>query len=547
MTQDGIFKADLDPELAALIGLSPDTVSTSTLPADAPDDLVNNMEENASASEVNLTDAGFPEITKRFADVPSHVLEDPKYYQMILAGEGETAQRLHRILQKYLDTKDIKDRGVFRQQIITIFWDFLMGVARKSPGNLPIPKKFLLRYGILHPTLLDPGNRVLFSKFIIENGYSLPIYYLDEWLKAVSTGLIRVSATDEVRAVKSNAQVKIQQLLERALGKLDGTRALIKAKDEERTNLEKALQERMNIIYERTPLEDTPVLSACYSDSQKRAFGEVQELLKSLLRTDRDLSLFFKDFYEADADVKSLQGKMEEEGGNVEADIQALDAEFATIRQMTKMTIGRQGNHYPILTSEYFHSLPQDIGFRENIISLLVRIESIDPEVFCRSYKNRLNRIVPYVVLLPNYGETGICWEPFDRFNRAASRGRIAIPMYSKNLMAALLAAVADLRWQVAKEKASYYWMEEGLTGNYYQWFSSRKIKGDLKESFIQDYIIWMLKESEGIQKLDKEVRGIFWRYIPFSQAVKEKLKLRSYIYQELYQRDLNRAMSDGY
>ncbi|MDR2102486.1 MAG: hypothetical protein LBP42_00100 [Treponema sp.] len=505
------------------------------------------MEENASASEVNLTDAGFPEITKRFADVPSHVLEDPKYYQMILAGEGETAQRLHRILQKYLDTKDIKDRGVFRQQIITIFWDFLMGVARKSPGNLPIPKKFLLRYGILHPTLLDPGNRVLFSKFIIENGYSLPIYYLDEWLKAVSTGLIRVSATDEVRAVKSNAQVKIQQLLERALGKLDGTRALIKAKDEERTNLEKALQERMNIIYERTPLEDTPVLSACYSDSQKRAFGEVQELLKSLLRTDRDLSLFFKDFYEADADVKSLQGKMEEEGGNVEADIQALDAEFATIRQMTKMTIGRQGNHYPILTSEYFHSLPQDIGFRENIISLLVRIESIDPEVFCRSYKNRLNRIVPYVVLLPNYGETGICWEPFDRFNRAASRGRIAIPMYSKNLMAALLAAVADLRWQVAKEKASYYWMEEGLTGNYYQWFSSRKIKGDLKESFIQDYIIWMLKESEGIQKLDKEVRGIFWRYIPFSQAVKEKLKLRSYIYQELYQRDLNRAMSDGY
>jgi hypothetical protein len=119
--------------------------------------------------------------------------------------------------------------------------------------------------------------------------------------------------------------------------------------------------------------------------------------------------------------------------------------------------------------------------------------------------------------------------------------------MYPKNLIAALLSAVADLRWQVAKEKASYYWMEEGLTGNYYQWFSAHKLKGDLKDYFIEDYITWMTKESDGIQKLDKEVRGIFWRYMPFAQQVKEKLKNRSFIYQELYQRDINRAMSDGY
>ena len=111
----------------------------------------------------------------------------------------------------------------------------------------------------------------------------------------------------------------------------------------------------------------------------------------------------------------------------------------------------------------------------------------------------------------------------------------------------AVLTAVADLRWQVAKEKASYYWMEEGLTGNYYQWFQSRKIRGDVKEYFIQDYLVWITKESEGIQKLDKEIRGIFWRYMPFSKEIKEKLKTRSYVYQELYQKDVNRSMSDGY
>jgi hypothetical protein len=547
MAQNDVFQGDLDPEIAALLGTPVDAAKASSSNSTGVLDNEAEAGENGDASDVNLTDAGFPEITKRFADVPADVFSDPNYYKIALSGEGEIAQRVHTILQKYLNTKDPKDRGVFRQQMITVFWDFLMNVARKAPGTLSNPKKFLLRYGMLHPTFLDGENRALFSKIIIENEYSQPVYYLDEWFKAVGTGAIRVSTTDEVRVSKNKAQVKIQQLLEKAMGKMEGTKALLKAKAEERVNLEKALQERIDLIFEHIPLDEIPELSACYNDAQRRAFGEIQELLKNMLRTDHDRDVFLKDFYQADADVRALREKTEEEGVSIEVDVQALDMEFNTVRQMTKMTIGRQGNHYPILTGEYFHCAPNDIGFRENIITLLARIERIDPEAFCRVYRNRLNRIVPYVVLLPNYGDSGICWEPFDRFNRATSRGRIAIPMYPKNLTLAVLSAVADLRWQVAKEKASYYWMEEGITGNYYQWFASRKLKGDLKEAFIQDYITWMTKESEGIQKLDKEIRGIFWRHMPFSQAVKEKLKGRSYIYQELYQRDLNRALSDGY
>jgi hypothetical protein len=269
--------------------------------------------------------------------------------------------------------------------------------------------------------------------------------------------------------------------------------------------------------------------------------------MKQLLKADRDLDVFLRDYYEAENDVKTLQDKVEQEGGAIQVDVRAVETEFETVRQMAKMTIGRQGNHYPILSSEYFRCSPNDVGYRENVVSLLAWIESVDPEAFCRSYKNRLNRIVPYVVLLPTYGDTGICWEPFERMNRATSRGRIALPMYPKSLSLAVLSAVADLRWQVAKEKASYYWMEEGLTGNYYQWFTSKKLKGDVKEYFIQDYIIWMTKESDAVQKLEKEVRGIFWRHMPFSQPLKEKLKSRSYVYQDLYQRDINRSMSDGY
>ena len=159
----------------------------------------------------------------------------------------------------------------------------------------------------------------------------------------------------------------------------------------------------------------------------------------------------------------------------------------------------------------------------------------------------RSHRIVPYVILVPTYGDMGLCWEPFDRYNRVTSRGRIVIPMYPRDLKIACITAAADLRWQVAKEKASYYWMEEGLTGQYFQWIDSQKLKGDLKNYFIADYILWLTKEAEGVQRLSKEVRAIFWRFMPFPQAKKEELKTRSIVYQELYQRDVNRSMSDGY
>ncbi|MBQ2529724.1 MAG: hypothetical protein II547_05665, partial [Treponema sp.] len=132
-------------------------------------------------------------------------------------------------------------------------------------------------------------------------------------------------------------------------------------------------------------------------------------------------------------------------------------------------------------------------------------------------------------------------------YNRVTSRGRIVVPMYPKDLKIAVLTAVADLRWQVAKEKASFDWMSDGLTGQYYQYIDSQKLKGDLKSFFIADYILWITKESTGAQKLPKDVRAIFWRFMPFPQEMKDRLKMMSLTYQELYQRDINRSMSDGY
>jgi hypothetical protein len=525
-----------------------DVTEPGEVPSDFEGDIFSDESEQAAEQEVDLSKSGFPAVTKRFEETPHNYFADPNYYKTALSGEGDIAQRVHTLLQKYLTVKDVKDRSVFRPQVITAYWEFLRSVAKKVTGRLPESKKFLLRFGLLHPSFVNPEAKDFFAKLVVENELNQPFYYIDEWLKNVGTGGIKASTTDEVRIARNNSQIKMKQLLEKAMGKYDGAKTMLRSKSQERTELEETVKERIDIISEHYAFDDFDDIFTPYTDAQKHTIMDIQEVFKALLKSDRELESMIKEFYQAQADVQTLQNKVEdEEDGETTVDFQAIDTEFDTIRQAAKMTIGRQGNHYPILTSEYFHNGPADVGFRENLITMLARIESIDPEVFCRSYRNQLNRIVPFVVIVPTYGDTGICWEPFDKHNRATSRGRIIIPMYPKNLYLAVLSAVADLRWQVAKEKASYYWMEEGLTGNYYQWFTGQKLKGDVKDFFIQDYILWMTKEADGVQKLDKEIRGTFWRFMPFSKEVKEKLSTRSYVYQELLQRDKNRAMSDGY
>jgi hypothetical protein len=239
----------MDPEIAALLGTAVDPAPEeefSSLDGVLEEEVEEASGGNEGAAGADLGPTGFPEITKRFEPVPHSAFNDPNYYKAALSNESDSASRLHGLLQKYLTTRDPKDRGLFRQQIIPVFWDFLGGVARKAPGNLAAPKRFLLRFGILHPTFLDASARDLFSKLVVENELGQPVYYMDEWLKAVGTGVVKPSTTDEAPAGggRSNAQAQLQQLMEKAKGRLDGARTMLRAKNDERANLEKALEER---------------------------------------------------------------------------------------------------------------------------------------------------------------------------------------------------------------------------------------------------------------------------------------------------------------
>ncbi|WP_428770434.1 hypothetical protein V1L52_00990 [Treponema sp. HNW] len=551
---------ELAPEIAALladaaIGFDEEADDEQNPEAVAVDP--SSLKPAAPWAPVNLLIKQFQPVERFFSDTyTTDVFNNTAYYKTALSGEEESAQRLHNVLSKYLNCQDPKDRTVFRQQIVTAYWEFVRSLApkmaRKSTSDI---KKMVLRYGVVLPSLFTSEQKDMFSKAIIENVSNEPVYYLDEWFRDIASGRIKISATDEAPTRKKAAAAgspeeaaRLMQLKTKNAGKLQSAENFLTMKESERAMLEAEIRSRIEIVFDHPPIIGSEPHKQPLSEMQKKIVTEINEKLRSFLKNDKELTAYAAEFAEAKEICNSLEQKIASGPEHpLEVSSSEIETEVMTVRQMAKMTVGRQGNQFPIFTREFFHCLPKETGFRENVIDIMTWIESVDPTAFCRVHKNVLNRIIPFVILIPTYGEFGFCWEPFDRYNRITSRGRIVIPMYAKSLRAALLMAVADLRWQVAKEKASYYWMEEGLTGQYYQWFISEKLKGDIKDYFIKDYLLWMTKESEGVQRLEKEIRGIFWRHMPFAQDVKEKLRTRSLVYQELYQRDLNRAMSDGY
>lgn len=570
------MEENLDPEIEALLNnvgnssSNTDSILDNVEDIDVPskrkslfsksvDEVVHGTGGSKSIHEVNLSKQKFEPIEKLLNDNPSEVFNDKTYYKTALTGENQSSQRVHQILSKYLTSKDPKDRAVYRQQIVTSYWELLRGMVGKMVNSsVPMPKRMLVRFGVLLPSLFKEEQKQFFSRIIFENTTCEPILYTDEWFQEIASGRMSNSATDEKKQTHKTAnmtadeaavleQSRLNQLQSKNSGKMQSAENLLSIKENERQMLENDLKDKINAITEHQSIMGLEPHQQGLTEFQRKMLPEISDLLRRISKNDKELSKALDEFRESKASFDSVQDKISDKGGVQTNDTEAVKIEFETVRQMAKMTVGRRGNQFPIFTREFYHCTEKGTGTRENVIEVLRWIESIDPGCFHRIHKNIPNRIVPYILLVPTYGDRGFCWEPFDRYNRVTSRGRIIVPMYPKDLKIAVITAVADLRWQVAKEKASYYWMEEGLTGQYYQRAEQLKLKGDLKEFFIEDYILWITKESEGVQRLDKDIRGIFWRNMPFPKERKEELRKRSLVYDELCKKDANREMSDGY
>ena len=531
-TSDNIFVQQGDDE-----GDAPDFSDLFDEPGTDDDD----------GAEGTASERRFARIEETAQD-PQPYFRNANFYQEALTGEGEVAKRLHSTLAQFLKSDNPEDRSLYRNRLIPVYWELAKSIATKAYSGLPDPKRLVLRFGVLLPTMLDKDQRLMFAQVITENRIGEPIHYVDEWVAKVARGEISQSATDETKPQAGKQASKISQQLQSARGKVDAQIELIRTRNREMEEIETDLQRLVRELTDRESRSEAKGEKGPYTEAQRGLFSDMSTQLRKLSNQGREMNRAYAELERYQDQLQDLESQAGELGEvDTQVDTKASAEEMGTVRQMAKLAVGRQGNHFPLFYKQYFRSGLSGVGTRENINNVLADAERLDPGIFERTFKQKTTRIVPNIILVPCYGDLGICWEPFERFNRATSRGRLAIPMYPKDLKPAVISALGDLRWQVAKEKAAHYWMEEGLTGWYYQWFTDAKLKGDVKDQFIQDYILWLTKESEGTQKLSREVRDIFWRYIPFPQEVKDMLKNRGFVYQELYKKDQNRAMSDGY
>lgn len=545
-----MFQGELDSDIAALMGFD-DKEPKVDQSIPTFEDLFGEgkIEGTAKKDTVDLQKTAFEVPEKLFNETADPIFNASDYFRTVMSEESEGADRFYKLLTSFVKATDNQEKSMYRAKLISAYWNFIAPIAARIYTNIEKPKRYALRYGLTTPALIKSDAREMMAKVIQEKNTDEPIFYFDEWLTQVSTGAVNPSAIDETKQLTANKQTKASGQIASLQANITANKDLLRIKGENIKTVEVHLRSLVNSICEHSAHHLYSDLINPYDAGQKNAFGEIASVCNQLKNLDAELNSAYNELNRYRDKLQDLKREAGDDSPDEEntVDNKVLAAEFDSVRQMAKMCVGKQGNHLPVLISPYLRPDTQNLGTREKVLTLLKEFEDIDPNMFYRTYKRERYRIVPYVILMPCYGDYGICWEPFERFNRATSRGRIAIPMYPKDLKIALLTALADLRWQVAKEKAAHYWMEEGLTGGYFQWFVAMKLKGNIKDYFIKDYILWATKEYYGIQKLDKEVRAIFWRHMPFKQEIKDTLKTRGFAYSELYKKDQNRMMSDGY
>ncbi len=477
-------------------------------------------------------------------------LPDNSYIKKLLLGIDDAfAERFLQMKKNYETATDKEDKRMYRDKLGNMFWELYPMIAKMINPELSTAKRLFLRYGLVDLRNLSPEDQ----KFILDQPVT-PVdyetetmFYADEWLQGIVDGKIKPSAVDETEGsaatptqtaqIVSGKQEKHIALLQVEKGRFDGFK-------EQR---DKTLHD-LSLIFEvlreihADPDADTKY-EGVYSAEQSKALDEIPALHKEIRKINKEMGLCARVMSKAQEALDELQ--MESGGGDgggtaqgSSSNQESLMSEVSNLRQMVKMTVGRKGNPFPLLTSGFLPKESRDYLFKGIVRKKLNQWLALDPEAFERVYKGEVMNIMPYMILLPGYGVTGACWEALDGDNKQFGRGRVVLPIFTRSADLSLLTGVGDIRWQAAKEIASYYWMEEGLTGRYYEYYLEAKLKGDLKTLFITDYLIWMTKETQGVQKLEQNARYVFWRYVPLPQENKIKLSNKGYYYNQLWEKE---------
>lgn len=484
------------------------------------------------------------------------------FLKSVLEGENEEiVEKLLEYKRAFEIEQDKDKKTMLKERFSSAFWELyseiLFKIGTQWFDKTPLQKRLFIRFGVLDLKYLTIEDQEMIKSVPLKRKPSdddvyNSIFYIDEWIEEIGRGRIEASATDEVPRKKKklgNINAIEKEKYERKLGLLEAELAGLRELLKKRQLLEETIIHDVKRIYEfsRT-FEDVSEdsFSVAYGQNEEETLLKTQENIREILKINKEINTIQQKLEKLTEEIRKIEASIPEEAQEeYEVDASSIRTEIQTIRQMIKMCVGRQGNHFPVLTSSMLPRSHLKPNFRENATEYIKQIWKLDPQIFDRKTRSSILKIVPYFILTIGYGNQGICWEPYNKFNKISSKGRLAIPIFSRNPRDVIVIALGDFRWNMAKELAGYHWMEEGITGDYYQYHDSIKWKGDLRSKFIYDYYLWITKESEGIQKLEKEIRRIFWFKVPFPEDLKQELSKKGYYYQDLYKKEEAKKLSE--
>lgn len=243
-----------------------------------------------------------------------------------------------------------------------------------------------------------------------------------------------------------------------------------------------------------------------------------------------------------------------------------IDFEIDNMVSMSlRITSNNPRQYVPYLMETSFKGpLNQIFVLPKKLDALIKKVVSIDFSLFFRELtwkipgKSELikKEIRPYMILVPTAGLRVQMWQEMV-YSIRATRARFLVPIiFNGDLFKNLIFASGHFRWNMNKALVTN-WMdpvEGGLTGAYYDYEQSYrkipdlsdeikdKIKKQIKSvkidrnRFALDYYDWIVFESQGIPKLNRVLRKIFYRLIPFPKTMRDNISTLP-VYSELYRK----------
>lgn len=224
------------------------------------------------------------------------------------------------------------------------------------------------------------------------------------------------------------------------------------------------------------------------------------------------------------------------------------------LKEAMRITSDNPRAYIPFLTSHAIKgNLSNLLNTQKHLNAEVKKINTIDPTLFFRELtwkipgKSELitKEVKPYLIIVPNAGIRIQLWQELVN-NQRQSRARLIVPaIFNGTLEKSLIQSFAHFRWELNKLIAGTNWInpvEGGFVGAFYDFSQfyqkmnelSIEAKEDIKmlfnkikmdrDRFAYYYEKWLLYEKDGIAKVNKVVRQIFYRYIPFPKHIRERL-----------------------